>query len=428
MRFSNWERNLIALWIAQTISMVAFSFVFPFFPLYVQDLGVKDVAAAAQWAGAIVAATAVSMAITQPIWGTLADRYGRRPMVIRSMFGGAITVGLMGTVASVQQLLILRFIQGGVTGTIAAANALAASSVPKSRLGFALGLMQVALFVGTSVGPLIGGFLADTLGFRIPFYAASALMVLGGLTVVVFVKEDFTPPALDVPRPGVLTGAKALLGLSTLPMLITVVFLIQLGATIVSPVLTLFISDLNGAENAATVAGLVLAGTGVMSAGAALIFGRLGDRIGHTAILAVCLAGAALTYFPQALVQQVWQLMLLRMALGVFLGGLMPSANALLANLVPRERRGAAFGLSATASSLSSAIGPLSGAAIATSLGMRAIFVFSGVLYTLNFAWVMLGLRRRVAPAPSRRVDVAPGADTLELRPQQGPDDVPVPR
>lgn len=390
----SWQRSLGALFVAQTMTMVGFSFVFPFLPLYIQSLGITDITEAAQWSGVAVAATAVSMSVVQPIWGNLSDQYGRRPMVLRSMIGASVTIGLMGLVTSVPQLVLLRFLQGTVSGTLAAANALAASSVPKHRLGYTLGLMQVAVFIGNSVGPLIGGVVADTWGYRVPCFAAAALMVASAGIVMVFVQEKFVPPPASAPRPGPLAEARSLLGLPPLPMLVTVIFLIQLGAQVVAPVLTLFIEELNGAENAAAIAGLVIAATGVVSAAAALLLGRLGDRIGHTTILIACLAGAAVAYFPQALVHEVWHLLLLRMLLGVFLGGLMPSANTLLANLVPRERRGAAFGLTATAASLSNGVGPLSGAAIATTLGMRAIFVCTGVLYLLSFVWALAGLRR----------------------------------
>lgn len=399
MRADNWQRSLGALFIAQTMSMVAFSFVFPFLPLYIQSLGITNTTEAAQWAGVAVAATALSMSVAQPIWGNLADRHGRRPMVLRSIIGAAVVISLMGMVNSVPQLVFLRFVQGMVTGTLAAGNALAASFVPKQRLGFTLGLMQVAVFIGSSVGPLIGGVLADIWGYRVPCFAAAALMLASAAIVVAFVRESFVPPPASARRAGPLAEARSLLRLSPLPMLVAVIFLIQLGVQVVAPVLTLFIEELNGEENAATVSGIVIACTGIMSAIAALVLGKLGDRIGHTAILTACLAGAAVAYFPQALVREVWHLLVLRMVLGVFLGGLMPSANTILANLVPRERRGAAFGLTATATSLSNGVGPLSGAAIATGLGMRAIFVCTGALYILGFAWALLGLQRRPEPA-----------------------------
>lgn len=409
----DWRRNLTALWVAQAMSMVAFSFVFPFFPLYIQTLGIPDPNEAAEWAGVITAATAISMAIAQPIWGNMSDRLGRKPMVVRSMIGGAVTITLMGFVQSPQQLLVLRFAQGAVTGTVAAANALAASSVPRNRLGFALGVMQVAVFAGTSAGPLVGGVIADRWGFRVPFFAAALLMALGALVVVTLVHEQFTPAPAGAQKRGTLGEMRSLLALQSLPLLATVVFMIQLGGVIISPVLSLFISDITGGQDPGTAAGLVLAATGASSAVAALAFGRIGDRIGHTRILVACLAGSAVTYFPQALVSQVWQLLVLRMLLGVALGGLMPSANALLAGLVPRERRGSVFGLTASATAMANAVGPISGALIAANLGMRMVFTVTGALYLVGCGWVIGGLRRQGIPATPRRVDVPAGAPAV---------------
>lgn len=414
MHLESWQRNLASIWIAQTAAMIGFSFVFPFMPLYVQTLGVKGTEEAAQWAGAIGASAAITQALSQPMWGNLADRWGRKPMLVRSMVGAGVTTALMGFAVAPDQLLVLRFIQGATTGTIAAANALVATFTPRHRLGFALGLMQVALFVGTTVGPLIGGVIADTLGFRASFNASGALLVLAAILVVGTVQENFTPPAPTAPRVSVWAESRSLLAISLFPVLISVIFLIQLGGNIVTPVLSLFIAELSGGDNAATAAGIVLAGTGFVSAVSALAIGRVGDRIGHRVILPVCLLGAAVSYFPQALVQQTWHLLVLRMLLGVFLGGLMPSANALLAGLAPRARRGAVFGLAGTATALANAVGPLSGAGIATHLGMRAVFVGTGVLFAFGFLWVSLGLRR--APAPAARPEARrPEAASLEI-------------
>lgn len=400
MLAERWQRNLAALWIAQALTMIAFSFVFPFFPLYIQYLGVRDTADAARWTGIIVAASSVSLALAQPFWGNLADRFGRRPMVLRSMIGGSVTILIMGLVVSVEQLLVVRFLQGAVTGTVSASNTLAATTTPRHRLGFALGAMQVALFVGTSVGPLLGGVVADTFGFRAAFFVAGALMMAGAAIVSAFVREDFTRPAPDSTRRGVWAESRALLAMSIFSTLVGVIFLIQWGNTVVSPMLSLFVAELTASENAATAAGIVLGATGVASAVSALVVGRLSDRMGSGAIVPVCLAGATLTCFPQAFVQQVWQLLLLRVLFGLFLGGLMPTANALVAQLVPQERRGAAFGLTATASSLAHAAGPLSGAAVVTQWGLRAVFLVTGLVFAVAYGWVAVSLRYQELPRP----------------------------
>ena len=407
MRSPLWQRNLATLAIAQTVSMVAFSFVFPFIPLHIRDLGVGDTAAAARWAGLISAASMLSMAVTQPIWGSLADRVGRKPMVLRSMLGGAVLLALMGFAQTPEQLLVLRFIQGGITGTVAASNALVATGTPKERLGFALGVMQVAVFLGNSIGPFLGGVIADTWGYRLTFGAAGVLLVLCSLFVVFACDERFVRPPAGSPREGVISSGRTLLALPIFPVLASVVFLISFGGMVVSPVLTLFIADLSSSDNVATAAGGVLAAAGAMSAIAAFTIGRLSDRVGARVILPICLIGAAIAYFPQAAVTNIWQLLGLRMLLGIFLGGLMPTANALIAGLVPRERRGSAFGFTAMASCTASAIAPLTGAAIASGLGMRWVFLFTGVLYSAAFLWTTVAFRRLGAAERAKRAETA---------------------
>ncbi|MCL4498922.1 MAG: MFS transporter [Chloroflexi bacterium] len=412
MRIENWQRNLIALFIGQLLTASAFSFIFPFIPLYVQVLGVRGTNEAADWAAAIAAAAAFSMTITQPIWGNMADRVGRKPMVVRSMVGNIFTIIFMGLATSPEQLLVLRLIQGALMGTLAASTALVATSTPKPRLGFALGIMQVAVFLGSSAGPLVGGLIADTFGYRMPFYVSSGLLVFGSTLVITMVREDFVRPPAGAPHPSVWAGSRSLFAMAFFPILVGIIFLIQLGGVIVSPVLSLFIAELHEGENAATAAGLVLAATGAASAISAIIIGRFSDRVGHTLILPVCLLGAAISYFPQAFVQQVWQLLLLRMLLGVFLGGLMPTANALVARVVPEERRGAAYGLTATASALANGVGPLMAAAITTNLGMRAVFLATGALFATVYGWVSFSFRKQPMPAARAEAEV----DALEGR------------
>jgi MFS family permease len=391
----NWKANLAVLWVAQTLTMIAFSFFLPFIPLYVKSLGVESDTIAAQWAGFIVAAGAVSMTITQPMWGNLSDRTGRKLMLVRTMIGSCVFVFLMGMVVCPEQLVVVRFFHGMVSGANTAATALVATTTPKEKLGFALGTIQMGTFFGSSVGPLIGGVLADNLSYRPVFCIASAMQLLSGLLVLLLVREHFTKPAADAPKRSALNEFRSLLAMGMFVLLFGVLFLIHFGNVVISPVLSLFINSLHDSTgDVATAAGLVIGATGLMSAISALSLGRLSDKVGHKLLLTICLAGSAITYFPQAYVNEVWQLLVLRMALGIFLGGLLPSANALIVTLVPHERRGSAFGITSTAQSLATLIGPLSAIAIVGLWDMRAIFTVAGVLYLVGFVLVSIGFRR----------------------------------
>ncbi len=190
----NWQRTLGALWLAQTLTIIGFSLRTPFLPFFVAELGARNLETQVLWAGAINAGGAAVMAITAPLWGALADRYGRKLMVLRAMVAGSLTIGLMALATSPWQLFVLRLVEGGFTGTVTASTTLAASTVPRERLGFGLGLMQMAVFSGSAVGPLIGGVLADQIGYRATFVLAGSLLLVSALLVAFLVEERFEPP------------------------------------------------------------------------------------------------------------------------------------------------------------------------------------------------------------------------------------------
>jgi DHA1 family multidrug resistance protein-like MFS transporter len=316
------------------------------------------------------------------------------------MISASVILGLMGLATKPWHILALRLLQGMLTGTVAASTALVATTVPKQRLGFGLGLIQVAMFGGSSLGPLFGGIIADHFGFRASFGASCLLALAGGLTVITLVQEDFTPPQATAKRRGVIAESRVLLALAGFPAIIVVIFLIQFGNTIIAPVLSLFIKEeLAAGADPATMAGLVMGATGAVSATAALLLGRYGDKVGFRALLPVCLLGSAIAYIPQAFVHRAWQLLVLRMILGAFLGGLMPTANALLARRASPDQRGAAFGLAATSNSLGFAAGPLSGAFIATHLGMRAVFLATAAMFLAGWVVVAAVFRGKIGAA-----------------------------
>src|SRR5215213_1048917 len=190
-----WNVTLYAVWAGELLALVGFSSRVPFLPFYLGDLGVSDVSGQALWSGAINAAGAAAMAITAPIWGLIADRYGRKPMLLRGLFGGAFVVALMGLASTPWQLLGLRVLEGALTGTVAAATALVATSAPRRRLGYALGMVQTAVFAGASAGPLFGGLAYDRIGPRATFELAAAMLFSGGVIVTFFAHERFTRAA-----------------------------------------------------------------------------------------------------------------------------------------------------------------------------------------------------------------------------------------
>ncbi|GGJ81028.1 MFS transporter [Deinococcus aquiradiocola] len=376
---------------SQLVTQTAFTLGLPFLPLYIQSLGVRDPQTAALWAGASATASGVAMAVMAPVWGRLADRFGAKAMVLRATFGGVVVVGAMGLVGGPVPLLLLRLLQGLLTGTVSASNTLVASTIPERRLGFGMGLMQTAVFAGAAGGPLIGGFIADALGFRVPFAVTAALLLVSGVMVALFTHERRPAPreaGVHVPR----VRARMLWG--ALAPIVVVNFLDQLANSVVGPVLPLVIADLSGpgGPGLATATGTILGSVAVSASVGALLAGRLSDRLPARTVLAVCAGGAALSAGLQGLAGSVLVLGVLRVVMGVFIGGTIPAANAILGSVVRREDRGVAFGLTASAASFGFALGPLLGALL-VHLDIRAPFFLTGVLMAVECVWVLLALR-----------------------------------
>src|SRR5512136_1815746 len=194
-----WRRTLYTIWLTEFIAVLGFYFVTPFIPYYIQELGVSGQQQVALWAGLATSLMSLGFAIMAPIWGSLADQHGRKLMVMRATFAGAILMVLMAWVTNIQQLVILRFLHGVFTGTVAAATTLVVSVVPKEHSGAAVGSLQTAVYLGTSLGPLLGGITADRLGYRSSFWVTGALLLFSGILVTLLVREDFHP-AEDVTR------------------------------------------------------------------------------------------------------------------------------------------------------------------------------------------------------------------------------------
>ncbi len=400
----SWRRNLYALWIAQLLAIMGFSLRVPFLPFFLGDLGVDTVEGQALWSGIVNAAGAGVMAFSAPVWGIVADRYGRKPMLLRSQFSAFFTIGLMVFATAPWQLLGLRLVEGALAGTVTAAAALVAVSMPRDRLGFGLGMIQTAVFSGSAIGPLLGGVLADQIGYRASFGVSAVMLLSSGMITLFFVQERFTPVRRDAGAPKHISmwkvaAAPALLGL------IGVMFAVRFSSAAVQPITPLFIGELaHDMGNAATQAGLAMGVLGLTSAISSVFLGRLGDKRGHRKILLICLIGSGLVYLPMAASQHPWQLIVLEAVFGVFAGGTIPAANALIAKLTPPERQGAMYGVVAAASSVGGFLGPLIGAGLAAGVGFRVTFVLTGVVLLVVAGALVLTSRRAAtqdAPAPA---------------------------
>ncbi|GAB4546058.1 MAG: MFS transporter [Anaerolineae bacterium] len=405
---ADWKRMLLIMFFAESITMVGFSVMFPFLPLYVKSLGASTGLSIELLAGLAYSGQAVTMAIASPFWGALADRYGRKLMVERSMYGGVVIMLLMAFVQSAEQLVILRTVQGLITGTVGAANALVAAAVPRRHTGYAMGLLQVGMGAGLAVGPLIGGAVADAIGYYAAFYLTSALLLVAGVLVTFGVKEHFSPAEAGAGLAlGFVAEWRHILSAPGVVVTYALRFMSQLGRNMLLPVAPLFVQLLmadTGQVN--TFTGLVV-GAGSLSATVSGVYlGRLGDRAGHRRILIFSALLAALFYLPHSLVTTGWQLLVLQALVGVFLGGMVPAISALLARYTQAGEEGAAYGLDNSITSAARAVAPLLGAGIAVRLGLRATFVVTAVIYLIagGVAALTLESARTAQPAPLQRL------------------------
>ena len=375
-----WVFNLIVVWIAEFIAIVGMSLVIPFLPLYLsEDLGVSP-RAAPMWAGIIGGANFIMAALVAPIWGGLADRHGRKPMAVRALLGLAIAVGLMGYAQNAYHLLGLRLLQGALGGFVAAAIALVGSSVPRDRLGGALGTLQTAVVSGHLIGPLFGGFLSDRYGFRPTFQITGGILIVATLLVVTLVREEFTPPPTEA-KPGYYQSFRLLIGIPQLRQIFVVMALTQAGIMLLNPLFSLFVKELQvAAADLGKVAGLISAAPAITSVLAAPLWGRLGDQRGHARMLALALGIAALIY-PWGYVATVWwHLFCLRLALGAFTAAISPSAHAIAAHSVEEHRTAGAFSVLSSAQMLGAAVGPFVGGPLASAIGIRSLFPVTAAL------------------------------------------------
>jgi DHA1 family multidrug resistance protein-like MFS transporter len=391
------------------MAIFGFSFAFPFLSIFIHhDLGVAQGRDLDLWTAAVASVSGLSMAIASPIWGILGDRFGRKPMLLRSMVGGAITVGLIFFVQNPTELLILRFLQGATSGTVAAATALVAAETPRSRVGWALGVVTSAVALGGAIGPVIGGLAGAVFGLRLVFLGGGILLLAATLPVMIVVRESprrrregtqLSTLALVRQRPGslralgVLVGAQGLMSVcNSATQLLVVLRLLEMLSS-----------------GVAAVTGVAFGLAGVASSGAAIFYTTVTRRLGYvrtTAIAAVMVAAAV-----SLIAVSPWAaLVVAGVALnGLFSGVVIPATASMIGLETPTEAQSTVFGANASSVALGFCIGPLIGGGVAATAGVPAALLVIAALAVALAVLVAVGARepegftppgvgRRVAP------------------------------
>ncbi|MSP00621.1 MAG: MFS transporter [Acetobacteraceae bacterium] len=385
-----WRRTLWAMVGIQFLMTGSFSFLSPIMPLMLPDLGVTTVEGVDIWSGVITGSTSFVAAFASPVWGRIADRHGRKLSLLRSSGAIVVFTAVMGLSTNVWQFFAARAVMGMFAGFSTSAISLVASQVPERRLGYALGLLSSGQMVGSLVGPVLGGILADLTGsYRTPFYITSAVTFAGLILVWFIVHEDFVPPKEGTKSRSLMSGLHLLTGPAGLMALFFVLLMAQLSVRTVQPVVTIFVQELIGSPpQIATLAGIAFSITGLANLMSSPFLGNRSDIVGYRRVLLICLLGATLTSLPQIFVDNYWLFVAERFGVGLFIGGILPTANALIGRSVARENRGTVYGMTASASFLGNSIGPVMGGLIAAGLGIRYVFAVTVVLLLANLIWV----------------------------------------
>jgi len=390
-----WRRNLVICVFGSFTTIVAMTLLLPFLPLYVEQLGVTDHAAIAQWSGAAYGATFFSAALTAPLWGKLADRYGRKLMLIRASLGMAIAMSLIGMAHNVYELVGLRLLAGLLGGYSSGSAILVAAQTPKARSGWALGVLASGVMAGNLVGPLIGGILPPLIGIRATFLFAGAVIFVTFLGTTFLIREEARPA-----RKG---GKKVHVGWAQIPdkrpivAMLATGLLLMLANMSIEPIITVYVAQFVEPSRVTFIAGLVMSAAALGSILSSSYLGKLADRVGHWNVIIACLALSALLLIPQAFVTSDWQLILLRFLMGLALGGLLPCIASVIRHNVPEAMVGGTLGYSVSAQYTGQVVGPLAGGYVGGHIGMREVFLGTSVLMALG-AIVNLVIRRRGQP------------------------------
>ena len=372
MQEISWKENLCVAWFGSFLTGASISLVVPFMPIFVEQLGIEG-DQVAFYAGLAISVSAVSAALVSPIWGILADKYGRKPMMIRAGLAMTITMGGLAFVPNIYWLLFLRLLNGVFTGFVPNATALIASQVPKDKSGAALGTLSTGVVAGTLTGPFVGGFIAEIFGIRNVFLLVGSFLFLAAILTIFFIKEDFQPVAKEkaIPTKEVFSSFKY-------PRLLVNLFLtsfvIQFSAQSIGPILALYVRDLGQTENLLFVSGLIVSSMGFSSMMSAGILGKLGDKVGNHRLLVAAQIYSVIIYLLCAHATSPLQLGLYRFLFGLGTGALIPGVNALLSKMTPKSGISRIFAFNQVFFYLGGVIGPMAGSAVAGYLGYHAVF------------------------------------------------------
>ena len=380
-----WKRNLWILWIGVFFTAASFSMVIPFLPLFLLQLGVHE--HTEMWSGLIFGSAFFAGAIASPFWGRVADKYGRKPMIVRAGIALFVIYTLMAFVTNPYQILGLRILQGLLSGFIPGAIALIGTNTPSDKVGYALSIISSGSAAGQIAGPLFGGAIAHFIGNRWAFGAGGLIVGLATLLIIFLVKEENFKPNKE--KGSVLKDFHVALNNHRFMLVLILTLVVSCSVMTIEPVLPLYVVKLSGsADNASLLAGIIFSLPGIASVAFAPLWGRWADKVGFQRVLFIGLLGGGLGMLAQVLFAQIWGFSLIRFLFGVFFCAVYPALNGLVVKSTPEDFRGRAFSLNQTANQLGGMAGPMIGGFIGGIFPVQSVFIVTGILLLAAMAMV----------------------------------------
>ena len=389
-----WKRTVYISLVCVFCTAFGVSQLAPILPLYFHDLGVQTPEAMSLWSGLATGATYIIVCLAAPFWGRVADKKGRKITLIRSSFGMALCNALIAFQTTPEGVVLIRLIQGLVSGFYSASITLIASETPIERTGWALGLLASANLAGSLIGPLLGGYIADTVGIRNDFIIVGALMGLAGVLATIFIHENYVPK----PNPEKLSIRKLkeqIPEFNSIVALCVASFIYAICIMSLQPVISVYIKGIvpSDTENLAFIAGAVFSAMGIAQLMSSSPLGKLVDKIGPRKVLVVSLIYVGILNIPQAYVSDVYQLAIIRFLQGFGLGGMLPALNTYLSSNTPREFTGQVFSYNQSCLFFGYFLGSVGGASLMAWLGFTTLFWVSGGLFIISALWIGFKLK-----------------------------------
>lgn len=383
-----WRLNLAILWIAQIISLTSFGFGLPFLPYYIQELGITDPVSLKLVTGLLSAAPAVTMAFMAPVWGFLSDRFGQKLMIQRAMFAAFFIIGGMGFATQVWHLVALRLLQGVFTGTVTASSTFVAVNTPNNKLSFALGFLSSSTFIGYSLGPWLGGMVAEHYGYRVSFWVGALIMVLGFMLVSLFLKAE-NQQTQQVSTDGAMKkGSGRALGFIsyTIGFMLLMLFFHRILRTVFTPFIPLYVQEITGTKvGAASLTGSINGLVGFVTALSSVLISRLGDKMPKLLLIKLMLIIAFFIALALNFTNSLWTFTVFYTAMFFVIGGVEPLITSMTAELTPANQRGALFGIQGFVGSLGWMISPAIGTYISIAFNYSAILWSLVALVILSY-------------------------------------------